>query len=50
MKEYTVVGFVEEKASAIDYTPIYYIRTSKAIKSGTLLRFDAGEIKITKEE
>lgn len=40
------VAHVEEKAAAIDHTPIYYIRVTKPIRTGTLLRWDTASGKI----
>jgi len=35
-----VVAVMVQKSTAIDFTPIYYIRTCKPIKSGSLLKWD----------
>lgn len=45
MKE-KIVGFLEKKGEAIDFTLIYYFRTTKPIKSGTLLKWDSESRKI----
>lgn len=44
-----IVAILEFKATAIDFTPIYFIRTIKAIKAGSVLKWDTALKKIILE-
>lgn len=43
MKKPKVVATVERQTQAIDYTEIHYFRTCRAIKSGSVVKWDEAE-------